>query len=358
MHSMMKRLSLTILAICLIAGLSFAVGAPEESEHHEDHHFETIPHIEPVTTGGRLRLVATTDIIGDVLKNVAGDRADVEALISHGQNPHSYQPTPSALRAIERADIVFVNGLGLEEGLLGELPRIAKGYVVPVSAGVATIGATAHHGHDDDGDHHGHDDEDDHGHDDEEEHQDDHEHAFGDPHVWMDPNNVIVWVENMVEVLSKADPANGQAYRNNGDRYIGELKRIDEYVRERVSTIPAHRRKLVADHDAFSYFARRYGFTVIGTIVPGTTDSADSSAQQIARLVDLIRSEEVSAIFLGRSASSSLQRLAETVASEVGRDVRILPTLTGSLAPRGEEGETYLGFLKHNAAQVFAGLEE
>ena len=353
MHSMRKRLSLAILAICLIAGLSFAVGAPEEPEHHEDAHFETIPHIAPVTTGERLRLVATTDIIGDVLKNVAGDRADVEALISPGQNPHSYQPTPSALRAIERADIVFVNGLNLEEGLLGELPRIAKGYVVPVSAGIAAIGAPGHHDHDDDDDnddHHGHDDEDD--------HHDDHQHAFGDPHVWMDPNNVIVWVENMVEVLGKADPANAQAYRSNGNRYIGELKLIDKYVRERVSTIPAHRRKFVADHDAFSYFARRYGFTVIGTIVPGTTDSAGPSAQQMARLVELIRSEEVSAIFVGRSASSSLQRLAETVASEVGRDVRILPTLTGSLAPRGEEGETYLGFLKHNAAQVFAGLEE
>lgn len=277
-----------------------------------------------------LAVVATTDIIGDVLSNVMGDAGRLSVLMPTGQNPHSYEPTPSALRAVERAHLVFVNGFGLEEALLDEIEGVASGPIVPVSAGIEPLefaGPT------------------------------DSEHHDEDPHVWMDPNNVIIWVENMVDVLSDADPTNAARYRRNGDAYIARLEEIDASIREQVASIPARERKLVLDHATFSYFADEYGFETVGTIVPSTSDRADPSAQEVARLVEIIREEDVNVIFVGRTASRGLQRLAETVAAEVGRTVRIVHTLTGSLAEPGEPGDTYIGFLQYNVTQILTGLK-
>lgn len=342
--------------LVLVTGLApaFAAGSSEEphddhsteNEHAEDdHRGEEIPAVpELVSAGERLALVATTTILGDVLATVAGDDADLTVLMSIGQNPHSFEPTPSTLRTLERADIVFVNGLGLEEALLGELDEVAEGYVVPVSVGIEPLEY-------DDDDH----DDDDHAEDD---HADDHDHEEGDPHVWMDPNNVMVWVGNVVEVLVSADPANAEGYRERGSAYLQQLSELDSEIRSRIESIPSERRKLVLDHESFSYFADEYGLRTVGTVVPGTSDRAEPSAQEVARLVDVIREEDVSTIFVGRTASRGLQRLAQTIADEVGREVAIVPILSGSLSEPGERGDTYLDFVRYNVEQIMTGLGE
>ncbi len=341
------RLVTTLLLSLFVAGRLWAGG---QSENAYDANEEFIPAIKPVelAAGERLRVVATTNIIGDVLSEVAGETTDVTTLMPAGQNPHGYTPTPSALGSVERAHIVYVNGFGLEEGLLDEIRSTATGPIVPLSAGIEPLA-----GNDEE---HGDDDDHDGGAAQNDEH-DDHDHEAVDPHVWMDPNNVIVWVENMVSTLSAADPANAQTYRKNGDRYIDRLQEIDSEIRTRVARIPPERRKLVLDHELFSYFADEYGFQVVGAIVPDTSDSAEPSARDVAQLVELIRREQVPALFVGETASRGLHSLAGAIAEELGGQIKVLPTLTGSLATPGEPGDTYLGFIRYNVNQVVTGLQ-
>lgn len=336
---MKHPLHLFVVLLLALPALVWAAGDAEghEDDHDEAHEERALPEVDRLAAAGeRLEIVASTTIVGDVLARVAGDAADVTVLMNVGQNPHSYEPEPSDLRVLEEADLVFTNGLGLEVDLLDDVDRMAGGPVVPVSAGIEPI----------EGEEDEHDADDEH---------DDHGHAV-DPHVWMDPNNVIVWVDNMERILISADPANAETYEANAEAYREELRELDRFIRREVESIPSSRRKLVLDHETFSYFADEYGFETVGTIVPGTSDRAEPSAQEIARLVEVIREEDVRAIFVGRTASRSMERLAQTVADEVGRPVEILPTLTGSLSARGERGDTYLDFVRYNVEQILAGL--
>ena len=325
----MKKIVPLLLLLLLIVSCSLYAGGREEKS---DEVINTIPEILPVTlqNGEKLRLIASTSIIGDVLMHISGNAADVTVLMKHGQNPHSFEPVPGDLRRVEQADIIFVNGFGLEENLLDDIHAAATGYIVPVSSGIEPLDFHAH----------------------------EHEHEAGDPHVWMDPNNVMLWVQNMAAVLASADPGHADIYRINGETYSAELAAVDTYIRNQVGLIPEEKRILVLDHQMFNYFADEYEFTIIGTILPGTTDNAEPSPRAIAGLVDLIREYQVPAVFVGRTASEGLQKLAEMVIAEAGTEVMILSTLTGSLAAAGDRGDTYLDFLRFNTEQILKGLGE
>ncbi|MFW5827960.1 MAG: metal ABC transporter solute-binding protein, Zn/Mn family, partial [Alkalispirochaeta sp.] len=239
---------------------------------------------------------------------------------------------------------------------LDTVETAATGYIVPVSAGIE---ATGDHDHDDDDHDHG---EDDHDHDDDDhdhgEDDHDHDHAAGDPHVWFDPNNVTVWVENIEHVMSDLLPGEHEAFEAAAERYEEQLQELDAEIRRRVASLPESRRKIVIDHASLDYFADRYGFEVIGTVIPATTDQAEPSTQAVARLVEVIRQEEAPAIFVGATASRGLEGLVNAVAGEVGRDIRIGRLLTGSLAPEGEPGDTYLGFMEYNVTQIVENLAD
>ena len=296
-----------------------------------------IPHIEPADLGAgeSLRVVASTSIVGDVLQQVAGSAATVDVLMPIGQNPHAYEPTPRAIGTVEDSYIAFVNGLDLEESLMETIENVAGTYVVPVSAGIAVLGGKDEHDHEDA---HGHD------------------HAGGDPHFWFDPTNVIVWAENIAEALSEADPANSSTYEANRDAYIAELEALDLEIRQGVSSIPRNGRKLVVDHVALTYFADEYGFEIIGEVIPSVSDQAEPSARHIAQLAEVIRNEGVSAIIIGGTASRGLRNLADAVAEEVGTEVQIVEILTGSLAPEGKRGDSYLEFVRFNTEQIVSAL--
>jgi ABC-type Zn uptake system ZnuABC Zn-binding protein ZnuA len=305
----------------------------------------TLPEVTPVTLspGEKLKVVATTNIIGDVVSNVARDTVDLTVLIAIGQDPHSYEPTPQALAAIEDANVIFVNGLDLEEVLMTTIENTATGVVVPVSAGIEPLvveknereGAEEHA-----------------------EEGGEHVHANGNPHFWMDPANVIVWTQNIETVLSQADPANQEQYAANADAYRARLEEVDAYARQQLALVPEANRKLVTDHDSLEYFAKAYGFEVIGTVIPGTSTTGEASAGDVAALVDVIRQQNVPAVFVGTSASRGLQSLADTIANEVGSQVKVLPLLTGSLAPMGQPGDTYLGLIRFDVDQIVEGLAE
>ena len=348
----MKSLPLGFVALVLALAATMSVWAGGESEERSE----------------SLHVVATTQIVGDVVRNVSGDRVELTVLMDQGENPHAYQVTVNELRAIEDADLVFINGFGLEEGLIGDLEPAAGDRLVVVSQGIVPI-AGGHHDHDDDDEHgdddHGDDHDDDHDHDDEhgdedhdDEHDEDHDHddeslAY-DPHVWIDPNNVMIWADNIAAALSSVDRSGSEFYTQNAAAYRSQLQAVDAELRAAFVDLPS--RELVVDHDAFAYFARAYDFETVATIIPGFSDAAEPSARDIAEVVETLRDHRTPAIFVGRQASPALVRLAEVISREVGRPIAVVPLLTGTLAPSGEPGDTYLGFLRYNADQLIAGL--
>ena len=355
----MKSLPLGFVALVLVLAALMPVWAGGESEDRSE----------------SLQVVATTQIVGDVVRNVSGDRVKLIVLMDQGENPHSYQVTVNELRAIEDADLVFINGFGLEEDLIGDLEPAAGDRLVVVSQGIVPI-AGGRHDHDDDDhvddDEHGDDDHDDehdedHGdeHDDhDDDHADEHDDEHGDdhddeslaydPHVWIDPNNVMIWADNIAAALSSVDRSGSEFYTQNAAAYRSQLQAVDVELRAAFVDLPS--RELVIDHDAFAYFARAYDFETVATIIPGTSDAAEPSARDIAEVVETLRDHRTPAIFVGRQATPALVRLADVISREVGRPIAVVPLLTGTLAPSGEPGDTYLGFLRYNADQLIAGL--
>lgn len=357
---MSNRITLSVVLLALLATVRvFAAGGVESDKHHEDSHHDTdhieesIPDIDPVglKAGEKLAIVASTSIVGDVVSRIGSEAINLTTLMPIGQNPHSYEPTPSALASVERAHVVFVNGFGLEEALLEALESTARGPVVAVSTGIEPYEP------DDDHDAHEHEDDDDDG-----DHEDDdhegHDHGPVDPHVWFDPTNVMVWTENITEVLAAADPANEEGYRARGNAYLEELEELDAWIRTRVAEIPEERRRLVTDHGMFGYFAEEYGFEVIATILPGTSTSSEASARRVAEIVETLKDEGVTTIFVGSTAGRGLKSVAEAITEELGRTVRIVDMLTGSLAPAGTAGDTYLGYMRYNVERVFEGVNQ
>jgi manganese/iron transport system substrate-binding protein len=318
-------------------GQSASVGAQPANTSRD----ARLPDLRPASlnSGQKLRVVATTGIVGDVVKNVAGDSVELTTLIGPGQDPHTYQPTPKDLATIEKAHVVFINGFGLEEGLESTIDAAAgRGSpVVSVSAGIrprradgqptaapeVTPPGSAGAG----------------------------QHVGSDPHVWFDPANVKVWVDNIQTTLSALDPGNAASYRANATTYARQLDELDAYIRTQVALIPGEGRKLVTDHEAFGYFADRYGFQVVGAVIPSVSTSAEPSAGELAALVDKVRSQKVPAVFIGTTTNP---KLADLVARDTG--ARVLPLHTGETGPSGSGTDTYIGMMRANVDTIVKGL--
>lgn len=281
----------------------------------------------PVVSGDNLKVVASTTIVGDVVAQVGGDMIDLTVLFPPSTDPHTFEPRPQDIAAISNAQVIFISGLGLEEALEPTLEANVSGTVVQVSDGINARALDGEAG-------------------------DEHEHKSGDPHTWTDPNNVIIWTENIAAALAKADPTNAAAYQANADAYIASLRDLDAWIRSEVAQIPPERRKLVTDHYAFGYFADEYGFEQIGALVGSFSTNASPSAQEIATLEDTIRAQHVPAVFVGTTVNTSL---AEQVAQDTG--TKIVPVYTGSLtAPEGDAG-TYLAFMHYNVTAIVSALK-
>jgi ABC-type Zn uptake system ZnuABC Zn-binding protein ZnuA len=326
--------------------------------------------------------VASTTFIGDVVGEIGGENVQLTVLLEPGQNPHAYQPTPRDVALVSDADVFFVNGFQLE-GFLDDLltGSDSSESVVVVSEGIGPLMVDAHdhqndhqeddhegedheddgHDHQEDADHEGDDHEDD-GHDHQEDadhegddHEDDghdHDHLGQDPHVWFDPNNVMVWAENIASALAEADPENAGAYQERADAYVQQLEELDSWIRSQVGTIPPEHRKLITDHTSFGYFAEEYGFEQIGAVVPAPTTEAETSGQQLAELVDTIRATGVRVIFVSADIDPSL---SERIAEDTGTEVVTL--YFGSLTP-GEPAGTYLEFMRYNVETIVQALKE
>ncbi len=287
----------------------------------------------PAVSGDGLKVIASTTIVGDVVAQVGGDLISLTVLFPPGTDPHTFEPRPQDVAALSDAHVVVISGLGLEEPLEPALEANAQGFVVHASDGIDVLAF--------EGDEH----------DEDAQTQDEHGHENGDPHTWTDPNNVIIWTENIAAALAEADPANADAYQANAEAYIASLRDLDAWIRSEVAGIPPERRKLVTDHRAFGYFADEYGFEQVGALVGSFSTNASSSAQEIAALEDVIRAQNVPAVFVGTTVNSAL---AEQVAQDTG--TQIVPVYTGSLTAPGGEADSYLAFMRYNVSAIVEAL--
>ena len=292
-----------------------------------------------------INVVATTTLIGDVVRQIGTDHVNLTILIPPGSDPHNYQPVAQDLTAVTNADVVFVNGLEFE-GFLDDLIANAgsAARIVVVSAGITPLEITAI---EDD-----HDDEDA-DHENEEVHDDeDHAHGDVDPHVWFDPGNVSVWAQNVAQALAELDPAHADAYAVRAAAYQTELQELDEWIQAEVAQIPPARRVLVTDHDALGYFAHRYGFELVGAIIPAFSTAAAPSARELAQLQQAITTHQVPAIFVGTTVNP-------TIAAQIAQDtgIQLVSLYTGSLSDAAGPAASYLDFMRYNIRQIVQALQ-
>lgn len=275
-----------------------------------------------------LSIVATTGMIADTARAVAGDLAEVKALMGPGVDPHAYRQTRTDILAMSRADLILWNGLYLEaqlESVIGDLsarvPVRAVGEAVPGDLLLS---------------------------------HDTYAERF-DPHVWMDPTlwrNVVLGIR---DALSEVSPENSAAFAANADAYLSELDALAVYAKGVLASVPEDRRVLVTAHDAFNYFGRAYGFEVIG--VQGISTESEAGLNRVTELVNLLVDREIGAVFVESSVSDrSVRALIEGAASR-GQDVGIGGQLfSDAMGQPGTYEGTYIGMIDHNVTTIASAL--
>ena len=280
-------------------------------------------------------VLADTSFLADITGNVAGERLSVASLLPMGADPHSFEPTPRDARKIADSRAVVINNYGLEPQI-DELIASAGGpdlLVVEAAAGLPSRtpqpGEAAFAGDDgaDNGD----------------------EVAEVDPHFWLDPIDVVTYVDNIRRGLSSIDPEGADVYKAQADSYAEQLRELDAWIEAEVEKIPAERRLLVTNHESFGYFADRYGFQIVGTLFSTAGAEGSPSAQDMAGLVEEIRATGAPAIFVETGSSSDL---ATQVAGEAGVEV-VTDLYTHSL---GEDVPTYLDMMRWNVSRIVEAL--
>jgi ABC-type Zn uptake system ZnuABC Zn-binding protein ZnuA len=277
-----------------------------------------------------LKGIATESFLGDIAANVAGDRVHFSSLIPPGVDPHAFEPVPSDIIRVSQSQILIENGAGLETWLLPILEN-ASGDRTIVQASQGLTGRKPSPGEAGLGD-----------------------PAVGiDPHFWLDPLLVVTYVENIRAGLTQMDPAGEDGYKARAAAYTTQLKELDQWIQSRVAEIPPEKRLLVSNHETLGYFADRYGFTVIGTIIPGTSTSVAPGARDLASLEERIRATGARAIFIESGSNLDL-------AMQIGRDtdVRVVSDLyTHALSNENGPAPTYIEMMKHNVNLIVDALK-
>lgn len=276
-----------------------------------------------------LRVVATTAMVGDIVHSVAAKRADVRVLMGAGVDPHLYRPTRDDVQSLLNADIIFYNGLNLEGKMADTFIRVARSgkrvfAVTELLPDNFLLAPEEFEGHD-------------------------------DPHVWMDPNGWRQATKVVIDALREVDPDGADTFRTNGERYLAELKQLDDWSRERLETIPSSRRVLVTAHDAFNYFARAYGFEVLG--IQGISTDSEAGLQRIESLVNTLVTRRIPAVFTESSVSDRHIRALIDGAKARGHEVRIGGELfSDAMGAGGTYEGTYIGMIDHNITTIVRAL--
>lgn len=318
-----------------------------------------------------LKIVASFSILADVVKNIAGDSAEVVSLIPPDADPHAFQPAPQDVALLAEADVIFINGANLEEGLLevienaGEkMNLVVISQCVPILPGVqdhtdgeahnevdmSEIAVLCEKHHEEIGEAEtpnmlyaldcGHEEESD-------------DHGACDPHVWTDPQNVILWTLFIRDALIQLDPGNADTYTANAAVYIQQLDAlVKDEILPALAAIPEENRVLVTNHESMGYFAAAYGFEIAGTVIPSSSTLAEPSAGDIARLIDVIEANDIKAIFAEVNVNADL---VQQVSDESGAEFYVLyHTLSNTDGP----ASTYLDMMRYNVQTIVTALSK
>jgi zinc/manganese transport system substrate-binding protein len=273
----------------------------------------------------QIQVATSFSILEDLVKNVGGSRVQITNFVPRNSDAHTYQPSTQDVKNLSRAKLVFINGLGLESWFQKLLNNAAsKATVVTVSSGLKTRTLTLSE-----------------------------ERGEVDPHLWWNLQNVIGYVKNIKAALVKADPAGKKFFEANASRYILDLSKLETWAQLELQKIPLANRKFVTNHDAFGYFAARYGFSIIGNVIPSFGTQSEPSAKETAALIQNIRKDGVKAIF---TENVIAPKLAQQVAAETGAKIPA-PLYTDALGNAGSEGDTFLKMFRYNVNIIVSALK-
>jgi len=302
-------------------------------------------------------VVATFSILGDMVGRIGGEHISLTTLVGPDGDAHVYQPTPKDARSVSEAEVMFINGLDFE-GWLERLAEAASfdGTLVTATKGIDAIAFDDHDDHDDHKDHDDHDDHKDHDdhddHKDHDDHDDHHGHNHGafDPHAWLSLDHAVTYVDNITAALATADPENAADYYSNRADYIAQIDSLSKEVAVMMSSIPEKKRTVVTPHDAFGYFSQTYDIKFVAP--QGLSTDSEISASDVAELIEQIREEGISAVFI---ESITDNRMIEQIANETGAVVG--GTLySDALSAKEGPASTYLKMFRHNAVTISSVL--
>jgi zinc/manganese transport system substrate-binding protein len=320
---------------------------------------------------GAVDVVVTTSILGDIvsaaLGDLAGSEVNVEVLMPIGADPHDFEPSARQAETMEDADLLVVNGLGLEEGLSGVVDAVADAgtpvftftdHIELIDLAAEDHADEDHADEEDPADEDHADDEEDHADEEDpadEDHADEgpgHVHDGDDPHFWTDPVRVAAAVAALGDELAELGVDTAVLDEAVADS-VADLEALAEEIGDVLAVVPDDRRALVTNHDSFGYFAERFDFDVIGAVIPSLTTSAESSARALEELAAIVAERGLPAVFAETTESD---RLARALADEVGGDVTVVELYSGSLGEPGSGAETYRGYMITNAERIAAAL--
>jgi zinc/manganese transport system substrate-binding protein len=281
--------------------------------------------------GETIRVVTSFSVLGDLVKNVGGDRVDVTTLVGPNGDVHVYEPTPAAARTVGEAGVVFVNGLGLE----GWMDRLIKASGYKGAVAVASNGVTPRK-------------------------IEDAEHDGGakggrmfiDPHAWQDIRNGMLYVDNIAQALGSADPAGTATYKANADAYKAKLVELDKWVRSQFFAIPRQKRRMVTTHDAFGYFGAAYEVSILTTT--GLSTESEPSAGEVKKLIRQIKKEKVTAVFLENVTDP---RMIEQIAKESGATVGG-ELFSDALSKPDGPASTYIDMFENNVTKILTAMRK
>lgn len=264
-------------------------------------------------------VVTTLTVLADLIEQVGGDKVQVKALVPPGGEVHTYQPTPNDIKAVAQAKIVFYNGAHLEEWIddtirSGGKPGLP---VVVLSQGLPIISEAG---------------------------------SEPNPHLWLDVANAKAYAEKIRDALARVDGPNAGYYADRASAYLRQLDELDAWIQTEVDKIPRARRKLVTFHDAFPYFARRYGFSLHGVVV--ASPGKEPTARELTLLARRIKREEVGAVF---AEAQFNPKAMEVLARDAG--VKVVTNLYNDSLSSGPEANSYIALMKHNVTQIVAALK-
>ena len=278
----------------------------------------------------KVQVVATNSIIYDITKNVAGDLADIHSIVPIGQDPHEYEPLPQDVQKIHDADLIFYNGINLENAedawftkMVKNAGKVADKDYFAVSDGVDVIYLEGEN-----------------------------EKGKEDPHAWLNIENGVIYAKNVAKQLIAKDPEHKDVYQKNVDKYVAELEKLDKDAKERLAKIPQEKKLIVTSEGCFKYFSKAYG--VPSAYIWEINTEEEGTPEQTTRLVEILKKSKVPSLFVESSVDD---RPMKTVSQESGKPI-YSTIFTDSIAEKGKDGDSYLSMMKWNLTKIIEGLEK